>query len=89
MDREIGNKMEFETRNGREIGNKTEFETRNGCKWETRRDTLFFNEKTRKTGKTGGKNTKKRGKKHLKTGGKKQKITRNTETRFRRGFGKC
>ena len=32
MDREIGSKKEFETRNGREMGNETEFETRNGRK---------------------------------------------------------
>ena len=36
MDREMGNKTEFETRNGQEMGNEAEFETRNGRKWETR-----------------------------------------------------
>ena len=34
----MGNKTEFETRNGQELGNETEFESRYGRKWETRRD---------------------------------------------------
>ena len=88
----MGNKTEFDTRNGREMGNDTEFETRNWRKWETRRemgvngkrdDTRYIifamkNEKNReKTGKQGEKTQKKQEKT-----GKKQKITRNTETRF-------
>ena len=48
MDQEMGNKTEFETRNGREMGNKKEFETRNGLKWETRNKN--FQKKTGKTG---------------------------------------
>ena len=40
-----GNKTEFETRKRREMGGETEFEMRNGCKWETRQETSFFNEK--------------------------------------------
>ena len=67
------------------MGNETEFETINGRKWETRRDKIHNfstkNEKNReKTGKTGVKTPKNR---------KKQKITRNTETKFRGGSGKC
>ena len=90
MDREMGNETEFEMRNGQEMGNKMEFETRNRRKWETRRDKSFFNKKPEKQGKTGEKT----GDKNTKTGEKnrrkkKQKITRNTETRFRRGSGKC
>ena len=47
----------------REMGNKTEFETRNGRKWEMRRDKIHHlltkNKKNReKTGKTGGKTPK-------------------------------
>ena len=62
--REMGNETEFETRNGKRC---TEFETSNGRKWETRRYKInHFNEKQekrKKKGKTGGKNTKKAGKK--------------------------
>ena len=61
--------------------NETEFETRNGSKWETRRETSFFNKKNEKNrGKmeVQGKNT------------EEQKITRKTEIRqdeiFRRFF---
>ena len=86
----MGNETEFETRNGREMGNETELETRNGRKWK-RDDTRYFifQQKTRKNR---GKNEKNRGKNTKKQGGKnrkKQKITRNTETRFQRGSGKC
>ena len=75
--------MEFETRNWQEMGNETEFDTRNGRKWETRQDRIHNfskkNEKKRgKTGKKRGKNTKK----NMKKKQEKQKITRNTETRF-------
>ena len=87
----MGNEAEFNTRNGREMGNETEFETRNGRKWETRRYKLHHfstkNEKTEgKNWKTGEITHKKNRKKQ---GEKKQKITRNTETRFQRGSGKC
>ena len=51
-------------------------------------DTSFFNKKKRKTGKTGEK-TLKTGEKNRKKQEIKQKITRNTETRFRQGSGKC
>ena len=86
----------------REMGKETEFKTRNGEKWERRRNLrremgvngkrdetryIIFLTKNKKQGKkleNRGKNTKKTGKQ-----GKKQKITRNTETRFRRGSGKC
>ena len=66
MDREMGNKMEFKTRNGKqEMRNKTELETRNGRKWETRKDEkhnfLTKNEK-KKNWKIRGGNTKKTGK---------------------------
>ena len=59
MDREMGNEMEFETRNWREMGNEMEFETRNGGKWETRRDKiLYFSTKKEKKGKKTGKQEK-------------------------------
>ena len=77
---------------GREMGNETEFETRNGRKWETRLykihhfSTKNLKNRGKKTGKQGGKQYKKNSRKKT---GKKQKIARNTETRFRRGSGKC
>ena len=52
---------------------------------EAIQDTPFFNGKREKQGKTGkktGEKTLKNRKKLEKTGKKKQKITRNTETRF-------
>ena len=56
----MGEKWEARQNSRREMGNEMEFETRNGCKWETRRyRTHHFsmkNEKNReKTGKTGEK----------------------------------
>ena len=69
----MGKETGFEKRNGREIGNKTEFNTRNRRKWETRQDKMH-NFST--------KNEKNRGKNWRKKTGEKQKITRNTETRF-------
>ena len=85
----MGNETEFKTRYGQEMGNDTEFKTRNGRKWETRRYKIHHfstkNEKNReKTGKTGEKTLKNREKNR-----EKQNITRNTETRFQRGSGKC
>ena len=64
------------------MGNKTEFETRNGRKWDSRRYKIhpfsMKNEKNReKLEKQGGKILKNRKKNR-----KKQKITRNSETRF-------
>ena len=100
----MGNKTEFETRNGREIGNETELETRNGRKWETRRDKIHnFSTKNKKNR---GKNLKIRGKNTIKTGEKTGKKTENynlyrkaifmrfqeilkTETSFQHDFGKC
>ena len=48
----MANETEFEKRIGREMGNKTEFETRNGVngKLDERRN-IIFQRKTRKTGK--------------------------------------
>ena len=54
---------------------------------------IIFQQKQEKQGKNrknrGGKHKKNRRKNTNKQGGKKQKVTRNTETRFWRGFGKC
>ena len=101
--REMGNKTEFETRNGREMGNETEFEMRNGREWETRRYKIhhFSTKKQEKQGKkwkTGEKNTEQQEKTGTKTEIYKKyrnKISTRflemlkTETSFRRDFGKC
>ena len=47
----MGNKREFEARNGRKMGNETEFETSTGRKLKTRQDTSFLNKKQEKQGK--------------------------------------
>ena len=93
---------QFEARNGQEMGNKTEFETRNGRKWEMSQTRyIIFQQQNRKTGKNRknrGKNTKKNRKKtEEKEIYKKYRnniLTRFWEmlkrkTSFRRNFGKC
>ena len=98
--REMGN----DTNSGRVFSEKREtirykmhnFSTKNkknGKNWKNRGKNTKKQEKTgKKTGKKTGektlKNRKKTGKKQEKTG-KKEKITRNTETSFRRVSGKC
>ena len=82
----MGNKTEFETRNGREMGNETEFETRNGRKWETRRYKIHHfstkNEKNR------GEKTGKQGKKHYKTGKNRGKKNRKLQEIQKQDFDK-
>ena len=65
------------------MGNETEFEMRNGRKWETRRDKIHhFSTKNKTNRENTGKNRGKNTQKNRKNRGKKQKIIRNTETRF-------
>ena len=100
--REMGNKAELDTKNGREMGNETEFEMGlNGKRGDTR--CIIFQQKN------GRKKLEKQGKIHKKSGKnrkKNKKKTENykkyrneistrfqemlkTETSFRRDFGKC
>ena len=105
MDREVGNKTEFEARNGQEMGNKMEFEMRNGRKWEKRQDKI--NNFSTKNKKNRGNKLEKQGEKHKKNmKNRRRKKTENykkyrnkiltrfremlkTETSFRRDYEKC
>ena len=73
MDREMGNKTEFEKRNGRDMGNEMKFEKRNGRNRETRRDKKHFS--TKKLEKIGEKE-----------GGKQQQKNRNKNPRKYKEF---